>query len=482
MNKKSLYITYIVLTLGVCAAPAAAMPLIDTEQISENRVLAEMPSILTDDGTLNKEWGTEFESYFSDHFAFRQNMADAYSHLVGNVLGTSAQKDVILGEDGWLYYTPTAEDYVNQTRVTETGARHMAHALEMMSSYAEEHGAQLIFTAAPNKSSVYDKYMPARYIRSDEADTLTLLEEAIADTDVSYCDLRSVLSERAEYDSRLLYHKWDTHWNNYGAAVAYDALMNTAGLPHTDYSEFSFTEEKNWDGDLYKLLYPVSNEKDSNFSYDYDHTYTYAGRFRSLDDLMIRTQSQKGTGSLLMFRDSFGRALLPFVAEDFAAASVQRADHYPMDVLEGVSADVVILEMAERNIPNLLGYAPQMPAPAFTLPQNVTTADNCKGAALDIEKNGNYLHLYGTFDEAYSNHDGVYITISDEEGKAQTYEAFPCYEYTLLDEKTPGDNGYSLYIPVTSFGTAVNTVAITVLYDTNYIDLGTAGQFRLGEN
>lgn len=483
MNKKSIVsVIYMVLALGICAAPAAAMPFSDNEQTSENRVLAQMPSILTEDGKLNEEWGTEFESYFSDHFAFRQNMADAYGHLEGSVFGTSAQEDVILGKDDWMYYTPTLEDYINQAKITTTGAKHIAHVLEMMSMYAGEHGAQFVFAPAPNKNSVYDEYMPARYICSDEADTLTLLEEEIAGTDVVYCDLRSVLSDLAENDDRLLYHKWDTHWNNYGAAIAYSTIMDTAGLQHTDYSELSFTEEKNWDGDLYKIIYPASDEKDSNFALGYDFSYTYAGRFRSVDDLVINTQSNNGAGTLLMFRDSFGRALLPFAAEDFASTSVQRAEHYPMDFLENSSADLVLLEIAERNLPNLLGYAPQMPAPEAVLSEDAVTADNCKKATLDIEKNGTYLHLYGTFDEAYSDHDGIYVSITDSEGVSKCYEAFPCYEYALLDEEKPYDNGYSMYIPTAEVSSGVNTVQLISLIDGEYINLGTAGQFQLGVN
>ncbi|MGN0591979.1 MAG: hypothetical protein ACI4JQ_01885 [Ruminococcus sp.] len=481
MNKKSVAcIAYMVLAFGVCVIPAAAMPFANTEQTSENRVLSAMPSLLKEDGSLNKNWGTEFESYFSDHFAFRQNMADTYDRLVGSVLRTSVQKDVIIGSDDWLYYTPTVEDYINQAKVTETGAKHMSHVLEMMCDYAEAHGAKFVFTSAPNKNSVYGAYMPARYICSDEADTLTLLEEALADTDVCYCDLRTLLSEKASESSTLLYHKWDTHWNNYGAQIAFDALMDTAGAVHTDYTDIPYTVEQNWDGDLYQMIYPASDEKDSNMVYDYDSTYTYVGRFRSVDDLIIRTQCEGGQQSLLMFRDSFGRALIPFMAEDFASASFQRADHYPLDSLESTPADVVIVEMAERNLTNLLGYAPQMPAPVCTISEADRIPADCTGAALSIEKSGSYLHLYGTYDAAYADHDGIFVTISAEDGTGQTYEAFPCYEYALLKEDVPCENGYSLYIPTETFDTSVQTVQITVLYDGHYMDLGTAGQFQLG--
>lgn len=483
MNKKSIAcITYMVLAFGVCMIPAVVMPFVDTEQTSENRTLKEMPSLLKEDGTLNKEWGTEFESYFSDHFAFRQDMANAYDWLLGNGMQTSVQNDVIIGKDDWLYYTPTVEDYVNQAKITEIGAKHISHVLEMMNSYAEEHGAKFIFTSAPNKNSIYKEYMPVRYICSDEADTLTRLEYAIMDTNVCYCPLRTVLSEQAEQSDMLLYHKWDTHWNNYGAQIAFNALMDTADVVHTDYADVSYTIEQDWDGDLYKMLYPTSNKKDYNIVYN-NNTYTYIGRFRSIDDLIIRTQNTTDEQqSLLMFRDSFGRALIPFLAEDFSNATFLRADHYPMDTLEQTPADVVILEIAERNLPNLLGYAPQMPAPICSIPEENSTPVDCADATLNIEKNGDYLHLYGTYDAAYADHDGIFVTISTNSGEKQTYEAFPCYEYAQMEQEAPLDNGYSLYIPTEIFDFSVQTVQITILFDQCYINLGTAGQFQLGAN
>lgn len=483
MKKKTIAcIAYVVLAFGVCVVPTVAMPFVDTEQTSENRTLKKMPSFKKEDGTWNQDWGTEFESYFSDHFAFRQDMADVYDTVLGATLKTSAQADVIIGKDDWLYYTPTVQDYVNEAKITEVGAKHIGHVLEMMQDYAEENGAKFIFTSAPNKNSIYPEYMPARYICSEQSDTLTLIEQALSNTDVCYCPLRTILSEQKTTDVSL-YHKWDTHWNNYGARIAFDALMDTAGLEHMDYTDVSYTIEQNWDGDLSQMLYPTSEKKDENVIYDYEPSYSYLGRFRSTDDLSIRTHNPTAQEqSLLMFRDSFGRALIPFLAEDFSSTTFLRADHYPMDTLEQTPSDVVILELVERNLPNLLGYAPQMPAPIVTIPEEPERVKTDTDATLQIEKNGNYLHLYGSYDADYANQDRIFVTISSENGAKQTYEAFPCYEYAQMEQDAPLDNGYSLYIPTETFDASVQTVQITVLFNQHYRNLGTAGQFQLGAN
>jgi hypothetical protein len=482
MKKKNIaYAAYTAVALCLCAIPAAALPFTETDQTAENRTLAEMPSLTNEDGAWNTQWGSQFEDYFSDHFAFRSDMVSTYDRLSADLLQTSAQDDVIIGKEGWLYYTPTVDDYINQSHVTSTGAKHMAETLSMMNDYAEACGAKLIFTAAPNKNSVYGEYMPTRYVQSEQADTLSLLESSLALSDVSYCDLRSVLTDAAATEEIQLYHKWDTHWNNCGAWIAYDALMNCAGISHTDYTDISYTMTQDWEGDLYKILYPTSEEKDFNYVYDYDYSYTYAGRFRSVDDLTIRTQSETGEHSLLMLRDSFGRALLPFFAEDFASAVFQRGDHLPIDTLESTYADTVIVELAERNLSNLLGYAPQMPAPEVQIPDETEVADSVR-PTLAIEKSGNYLHLYGTFDSSYAAHDGIYVAISSESGRKHTYRAFPCYEYALLGEDAPQDNGYSLFVPLEDLDASISTVEVVAFYEDSYIDLGTAGQFQLGAN
>ena len=64
-----------------------------------------------------------------------------------------------------------------------------------------------------------------------------------------------------------------------------------------------------------------------------------------------------------------------------------------------------------------------------------------------------YTHFYGYVDESLLGDSyRVYTLISDGNGKADYYEAFPIYEKLLIDgedEGRPKDNGFSVYIPMT---------------------------------
>ena len=65
----------------------------------------------------------------------------------------------------------------------------------------------------------------------------------------------------------------------------------------------------------------------------------------------IRTRNAAGEGSLFCWRDSFGIALYPYLAEAYAEAVFSRSTDYRLP--EG-DWDTLVLEIVERNLPNLL--------------------------------------------------------------------------------------------------------------------------------
>ena len=188
-------------------------------------------------------------------------------------------------------------------------------------------------------------------------------------------------------------------------------------------------------GDLAAMIYPAEAAKDVQVYNDYQFTYTYKGRFRGLDDVTINTQSASD-GSLLMFRDSYGEAILPYMAECFAQAQFSRAVPYNLD---NIQADAVILEIVERNLGDLQKYAPLMSAPI--VPQGETPVTD---AELFTESAGKYTHIYGTIPKKYlTDSTRIIVTVS-----GISYEAFNCFEDKLMDrEGEICDNGFSLYIP-----------------------------------
>ena len=315
---------------------------------------AEMPMLITD-GRISDGFGDDFETWFSKRFAFRGRIVDLFSTLKAEVFGTGNDQ-VVVGEDGFLYFADTLDSFLRANPLTEEELGAIADALSGLDAYADEHGARLLFVPAPNKNTVYPEYMPARY-RMAQPDVPSDLDRLFtylgAKTEVEFLDLRPVLTDAK--DEHLLYHKRDSHWNGYGAHVAYTAVMEHLGLPMPDFTVLPRTDISTHEGDLDRLLYPAAVRYDDDTVYTYDGQYIYTSAFSTAMDMTITTRSAGEAGTLLCFRDSFASAMLGDLAISFSAAQFERAVPYRIDLLETVRADVVIVEIAERNLRTLIG-------------------------------------------------------------------------------------------------------------------------------
>lgn len=433
MNKNNLYRLYSAAFVGICLIPSVLMPFIKPTDSKEKRKLADKPQIKNEDGSLNFGFFDDFDSYFSEHFAFRQQLVTADGRLKASLLGTSPNSDVIVGKDGWLYYGETANDFLNINTLSTRGINNIRHNLDLVERYCQQNGIQFIFTVAPNKNTLYPEHMPFNYVPADARNNLEMLTEKLSDT-AYFLDMKSVLG--SAQSNIPLYHKTDTHWNNLGAYVGHSGIMNKLGREVCPVGS-SWTTRNDRLGDIAAMIYPSEGAKDTQVYNDYEFTYQYQGHFKALDDIEINTVCEKGQGSLTMYRDSYGEAILPYMAECFADAKFLRSVPYTID---GLSDRVLIIEIVERNIGNLQKYAPFMSAPQAEIPDNADTID---GAHIETQQNGSYMHVFGELPENITGDDiTVYVT-----AYGVSYEAFNCFEDRLLEcEGETSDRGFSLYI------------------------------------
>ena len=445
------YYVYILVFLTACAVPGAMLlrkQEAQTQAGAEKRMLAEMPSFRKEDGSINEEWSAEFLAYVSDPFGFRPELVQADAKLKADLLHVSAEEQVIIGTGGWLYYTPTVNDYIGNPTVSRMGIQNIIYNLKMSRDYVESKGSQLVIAVVPNKNTVYPSYMPYNYRKSGAANNLDNLTAQLRSSDLTWCDLAAVLKNAAVTEQgKLLYHKQDTHWNNFGALLGYRAMMQTTGREFNAFSDALCTTEQSWQGDLQNMLYPGSEVLDTQYVYDIPFTFSYQGHYRSSDDININTQNPDGNGSLLMFRDSFGAAVIPYFSQNYASARYSRARPNPYYQLEQEPFDTVIMEIVERNIAWLQKEAPMHAAPAVETPE---FPENTREGTVCTAQNGSmFLQIYGTLElpEQLPAAADYIVTLTAQDGSTQSYLAYHCYEADLLEEDAIGDNGYSLYVP-----------------------------------
>ncbi|MBP5354160.1 MAG: hypothetical protein J6Y67_03350 [Lachnospiraceae bacterium] len=439
MKKK---LAFIVIYLLVCLAPLVTVGMSKDTSASEKRESAEFPKAVNE-GKLNTEYFTQFDAWFSDHMGGRSFLVKAQTAMKETLFGESAESSVILGKNGWLFYGKTADDYCHVRTMTDRNIDNAAQTLSMLQTYCSEHGAEFVFTVAPNKNTLYADNMPARYTKADGRSNLEALTAKLYDYGVRYADLAMAF----RIQEKVLYQPRDSHWTYEGAMVAYRTILDRLTSEHDLFPETQFTERNDWDADLANMIYPDAADDDAQTYPNINYTFTTKGDAVFDEALVIETLGGAGTGTLLMFRDSFGNTMWRYFAQGFSKAEFQRAVPYRMSSVQRIGADTVILEIVERNLINLVEKAPLMEAPKAELAMidavDMSEANNL----MATETVTGYNHVYGTIDADWlgeSYH--AYIAVN-ENGHNVFYEAFPAYERELLGTEETGDNGYSAYLP-----------------------------------
>lgn len=438
--KKKIRIIYTVLFFVLCTIPIVFMPFVSADETAESRKLSEMPSFTTEDGRVNLEWPSQYETYLSEHFAFRQDLVTLDSITKSEIFAVSSNEKVIVGKNDWLYFYSTIDDYLARNTLTQRGVNNTAKTIGLMQEYVQNSGGEFLFMAAPNKNTVYPQFMPDRYVKSGNPTNLQMLNFALEEYSVNYLDLTELFFSQ----DKVLYLQRDSHWTNEGALLVYNSLMDCLGIEHDDFSNVNHHTEKCWSGDLDSMIFPTLNNLSDQEIYDMDYSFNYISNFKTEDDMIIKTVNENNTASILMYRDSFGRSLYPFIAEGSYKAEFSRETPYRLSLMHDINAQYVVFEIVERNIPNITEKAPVMSAPTRELDTSASIIRSEDNKCETAEKSG-MLKIYGVLDEAYfEDNSDIYITLEGD--SVFCYEAFPIFESELFETEARSDYGFSLFI------------------------------------
>ena len=446
---------YCILFFAICLCPSLGMLVTKQETSSENRQLSEFPSPKTEEGKINVEWLSQAGDYFQEHFAFRNELVTGNALLHGRLLETSTADGVIQGKNGWLYYKDSLDDYLGQDLLSDRSLFNIAHMLSMTQQALEEKGVNFLFTIAPNKNSLYGDNMPYYdKLKVSGQTNRENLEDWLKTEKVAYADLYQALMEENE----VLYHARDSHWNNKGAALAADVLMDALGKDHDSYEGESYTVRRDYTGDLDTMLYPLASTADDEIYYDKETTYATVEEIQSNFDPRITTVNPVKEGSLVMYRDSFGNALLPYMADAYANAYFSRGIPYQLRDVETHSADTVIIERAERFLPEMSQFPPVLTAKEISLTENEELQGSDGAVDVKIKPQGMTAQLSGRIKEGLLDTDSrIYLKVN-----GSVYEAFPM---DVKVEENLDDNGFCLYLPSELVAADGNDVEILIEKD-----------------
>ena len=450
MKIKSLL--FVIACLALCLIPSVGMLFFPTTETTENRPMAAAPELITDDGTVNTEFFNDFEDYFDEHIALRNQLIYVDAKIQTSVFHESNVSGVIAGTDGWLYYSSTLDDYLGRSVMSQRELYNLAHNFSIIQEYLEDRNIPFVLTIPPNKNTLYGENMPyyASYIVNSDH-SAKLLAPLLSQQGVNYLNL----FEMFEAHDETLYLLRDSHWNMIGACMAYNGIMDAFGLQHEDYSSADPVPANDENGDLNKMLYSFYGKPEENYSYDIASDYAYANDADSVEAGWIITENPSGTGALLMFRDSFANTLIPFLSSEFERAYFSKGTPNALEYyLEEYSPDCVAIEIVERNIDNYLNDPPIITAIETEPPKNFTIASTDSTVEIESSDNDiNYYKISGTID-ADRLQDGSDILVAID---GSVYKAYQI-----------GENGYSLYMKKSAFAQTSTSVQVYVVNEDNY--------------
>jgi hypothetical protein len=339
---------------------------------AENRDLAAFPRL--DSGWSSvKAFPLGLADWFADHFGLRARLIQWYGETRLFLLHVSPSPGVALGKDGWLFYVDDSslEDYAHVQPLAAFGVRNWRVAVLRARDWMHARRGAYVFTIAPDKHVIYQEEFPAGIRPAPNESRMDQVLATLSDSGVSV-DVRPALFDAKAHER--IYQRTDTHWNDLGAFAAYQQIIervraqNPSVPPAWQRADFEEIKQTVPAMDLAGMI----GLKRVLLEEDLELVPKRARLARVVEPVGALPTAEEGRlvteipGSSLpravIFRDSFGSRLVPFLSEHFSRAVYLWQNDFLTDAVESEHADVVIEEIVGRHLYSFVPSPELVPA------------------------------------------------------------------------------------------------------------------------
>ena len=299
---------------------------------NENRVLQQLPR-LTADTVKSGDFGDEVEDYLSDQF-WQRDRWTAIRSRAKMLLRNRDIGGVYLADDGY---------YIEKVTPNDLDGERLAQNLQTLRQFFDrcaENGMaaeNMTFLPVPTPGSILRDKLPKYATLFDEDAVFAQMQAALEG--YRLLDLRESFAAAA--GERQLYYRTDHHWTTAGALLGYQCYRAALGLPAPNEADFTVEEHPGFRGTLYSKVLDANAATDTVMLYrqpgdtawsvwydNTDHAGCYDTAKLAQKDMYevffggnwptvtIRGGAENGR-RLLVLKDSYANAFLPFAAADY---------------------------------------------------------------------------------------------------------------------------------------------------------------------
>lgn len=299
--------------------------------------------------------------YVGERYALKDQFVTWNGAVELNAFRHSPASSVALGEDGFLFLTGqgTVEIAQGRNRLSGPAQSHWMQSFARIQGAFSE--ADMIYglLIGPNKHTVYPDRLPSWLSSApiDETRTADVIGALTSSFGPEYTDPRKLLLSAREANPDVsLYHPTDTHWTEWGAALAVHDRLRAMGLeleaPRFDVAPMPYG------GDLSRMIGQQGSMSEAAPVLPDDWSCRDANGTEfyvvTIDPLMPRRftcGSPLGRPErLVVFTDSFGVPAIPYLAARFEQVEFIWSDAADPTAAAALDADYVLQILVERKL------------------------------------------------------------------------------------------------------------------------------------
>lgn len=287
------------------------------------------------------------------------------------------------GRYQWLFYrgNNSIAYYEATNLASDIELQNYASILQTLNDICKEKGIQLQISIWPNKEQVYSEYTPTMNVVSEYKRVERIVDYITENTDVTMIyPINELLTAKPYWE---LYWPLDTHWNNAGAFIGYQAMLKSLGLETTSLVNLPIRELRYTDSDYSSIVY----NSNSSLLYapkgdlqglcgvtGYPQQKNYIVTYRP-DVHVLSVEGNNGAGdtrhstsdgpndlNFVMLADSYRVMQLTYLEKDFTDCFLSHRDRVmEPDVVEAVkNADILVIAAVERLETNIVDTAKRL--------------------------------------------------------------------------------------------------------------------------
>lgn len=335
---------------------------------SEKRYLQKFPEV-TVENVASGKFGSEFESYFADHFPDR-NLWVGFNAYYNLDIGNNGANGVYNCKNDYLINTPVSTD------------NKLEKNINTIIDFKNGIDFPVTVMFAPSTGYIADDVLPAVHNKYNDDVYFDGASDTLSKSGIPFVDLRSPFKEAYKSGTQL-YYKTDHHWTSAGAYIAYENLCKQLGVEPAPKDRFSvetydgfygttystsgfwltppdkieiWNNPDNTDKNILVKITEGTDTKEYGSMYFCDHLKEddkYPVFIDGNHALTEITNSKAKGGTLVMIKDSFSHCLAPFLSENYSKIILVDMRYYKLSVSELIKqekAEQVVVMYGIDNI------------------------------------------------------------------------------------------------------------------------------------